>query len=72
LPHEAQNDETRVERSVYRAGPLGAEVRAYRILGGGHTWPGGFQYLGVWIIGRTNRDIDADEELWNFFRRFHR
>jgi polyhydroxybutyrate depolymerase len=37
--------------------------------GGGHTWPGGHQYLPAWIIGKTSRDIDANEVIWNFFKK---
>jgi polyhydroxybutyrate depolymerase len=39
----------------------------YKIKGGGHTWPGGKQYLGKKIIGTTNRDINACEVIWTFF-----
>ena len=45
----------------------GAEVSLYRVIGGGHTWPGGWQYLGAWLIGKTSRDFDASEEIWKFF-----
>ena len=41
----------------------------YRVEGGGHTWPGGFQYLGERSIGRTNRDLDATDVIWSFFQR---
>lgn len=30
------------------------------IAGGGHTWPGGRQYLPEAVIGRTSRDVDAN------------
>jgi polyhydroxybutyrate depolymerase len=36
--------------------------------GGGHTWSGGYLYLGDWIIGKTSRDINACEEIWEFFK----
>ena len=35
------------------------EVVLYRIEGGGHTWPGGPQYLPVSIIGGVVRGLDA-------------
>ncbi|NMD03070.1 MAG: phospholipase, partial [Bacteroidales bacterium] len=47
----------------------GTEVILYAVEGGGHTWPGGFQYLPAWIIGKTSRDIDANEVIWAFFKR---
>jgi polyhydroxybutyrate depolymerase len=47
----------------------GAEVVLYRIHDGGHTWPGGWQYLPEKIIGPTNRHIDASKVIWDFFAR---
>jgi polyhydroxybutyrate depolymerase len=47
----------------------GSPVRLYTIKGGGHTIPGGKQYLPGFIIGKVNRDIDTAEEMWNFFNR---
>ena len=40
--------------------------------GGGHTWPGGYQYLPEFLIGKTNRDLDASETIWNFFQGYRR
>ena len=42
----------------------------YTINEGGHTWPGGKQYLGEWIIGKTNQDIVACDIIWSFFNSF--
>ncbi len=44
-----------------------AEVELRAIEGGGHTWPGGFQYLPETVIGKTSREFDADEVIWKFF-----
>jgi polyhydroxybutyrate depolymerase len=46
-----------------------SEVIMYVIEGGGHTWPGGWQYFPERIIGKTSRNIDASEEIVAFFRR---
>jgi polyhydroxybutyrate depolymerase len=46
-----------------------AEVKLYVIEGGGHTWPGGWQYLPEKIIGKTSQVIDASEEIITFFKR---
>jgi len=46
----------------------GTEVELLRIEGGGHTWPGGAQYLPRWLIGNVCRDFDATEEIWRFFQ----
>lgn len=40
----------------------------YKINGGGHTWPGGKQYLGEKWIGKTNRDIVACDVIWSYFK----
>jgi polyhydroxybutyrate depolymerase len=44
-----------------------AEVVFYTIQGGGHSWPGG-DPLPKWIVGETNRDVDATRLLWEFFQ----
>lgn len=46
-----------------------AEVRLFEIEGGGHTWPGGPQYLPKSRIGRVSKELDLSEELWRFFSR---
>ena len=44
----------------------GTSVELWKIQGGGHTWPGGWQYMGERFIGTTNRDIDGREVIWKF------
>ncbi len=65
------NDGTRVRREIYK-NKEGVEVVLYAIEGGGHTWPGGQQYLPKRIIGKTSKDIDANEVIWNFFKKHSR
>ena len=60
-------DGCRIVRHVY-GGCSGADTVLCEIKGGGHTWPGGPQYLPVSIIGRTCRDFDATERIWDFFK----
>ena len=48
----------------------GAPVRHYTVLGGGHTWPSGRQFLPVRTVGPVSRDIDAAVEGWSFFSKF--
>jgi polyhydroxybutyrate depolymerase len=43
------------------------EVVFYQIDNGGHTWPGGKQYLPKAIIGPTTRALDASEAIAQFF-----
>jgi polyhydroxybutyrate depolymerase len=67
LPDVA-HDGTRVRCEVYSGGPDGAEVVLYAIEGGGHTWPGGIAYLPERMIGRTSRQMDASQVIWDFFQ----
>jgi len=60
-------DGTKAIKQVYKPGNVGAEVVYWLIEGGGHTWPGGWQYLPKAIIGRTTREIKASEEILKFF-----
>jgi len=66
------DDGTSVQKSVYRQCADGADVVLYEIEGGGHTWPGGYQYLPEFLIGKTNRDLDASRAIWDFFKRYRR
>ena len=67
-PDKDLQDGTRVRKEAYGGCRNGTAVILYAVEGGGHTWPGGLQYLPKIIIGRTSRDIDANEVIWNFFK----
>jgi len=71
-PDRDPRDGTRVTREQYINDNDGTEVILYAIDGGGHTWPGGFQYLPAWIIGKTCKDFDANEVIWAFFNKHTR
>jgi polyhydroxybutyrate depolymerase len=43
-------------------------VKLYRIEGGGHVWPGEPESLSKSEVGKMNREIDASEEIWRFFK----
>jgi polyhydroxybutyrate depolymerase len=43
------------------------EVVHYKVVNGGHTWPGS---VGTTGVGNTNRDISASDEIWKFVSRF--
>lgn len=67
-PDRDPNDGTRVRKDEYNECKGGSEVILDTIEGGGHTWPGGWQYLPERIIGKTSRDISACEIIWEFFK----
>jgi len=68
LPDKDPSDGTMVRKEVYGGCQDGAEVVLYAVEGGGHTWPGGLQYLTPVIIGKTSRDFNASEVIWQFFK----
>jgi polyhydroxybutyrate depolymerase len=69
LPDASTSDGTRVTSNDYGGGRDGTEVLFYSVEGGGHAWPGGTQYLSSRIIGRTSRDFDASQAIYDFFSR---
>lgn len=72
LPDQAKLDGTRTEVETYSECRNGVQVVLYRIEGGGHTWPGGKQYLPVRWIGRVSRDFEAAREIFDFFEQHRR
>ena len=69
LPDVDPSDKTRVSRQVYQQCSQDAEVVLYTIENGGHTWPGGKQYLPKMIVGIASQDINASAVIWDFFKR---
>ncbi|HEX2967593.1 MAG TPA: PHB depolymerase family esterase [Bacteroidales bacterium] len=67
LPGDNINN-IRVTGKFFFNGMEGTGVVLYTIHGGGHTWPGGLQYLPSLIIGRTCRTFNANRIIWDFFK----
>ncbi len=44
------------------------QVVLVKVFNGGHTWPGGDQYLPKALIGNVCKDFSASEYIWNFFK----
>lgn len=59
------SDGCTAEHYVYNNGNSGSTVELYKIISGGHTWPG-FPFGGV----GTNLDINASKEIWRFFNKY--
>jgi len=68
LPHLNPNDSTSTIVERYTGCRNGTEVVLYKVNGGGHTWPGGLQYMSEKLIGQTSRDFSATETIWQFFK----
>jgi polyhydroxybutyrate depolymerase len=64
---DREDDGTSVKLVRYADGTDGAEVVLVVIEGGGHTWPGREPRLGT--LGRSTRDIVANDMMWEFFER---
>jgi len=71
-PDKDPQDGTLVRREVYGGGRDETEVILYAVEGGGHTWPNGYQYLAERFVGKTTKDIDANEIIWGFFKKHTR
>ncbi|HZU98209.1 MAG TPA: PHB depolymerase family esterase [Planctomycetota bacterium] len=66
LPAAEADDPTRARKEVHAG--KNVEVVLITIDDGGHTWPGGVQYLPERIIGKTSRQFDANKVIWEFFK----
>lgn len=53
----------RLERVQWSNCGEGTRVVLYRIIGGGHTWPGGPQYLPAFMVGKATRVVKASEVI---------
>ncbi|MET9486915.1 PHB depolymerase family esterase [Nocardia sp. NPDC006630] len=50
----------------------GSAVELYSVTGGGHTWPGGPQYLPKAVVGPVSHQFDATQVIWQFLSAFRR
>ena len=65
LPDLDPNDGCTIEKISYKDYSDNEMVVFYKIMNGGHHWPdAGFNWGG----GNLNRDINANTEIWNFFK----
>jgi len=53
---------------TWSGGRHGSAVTLVALAGGGHTWPGGRQYLPKAIVGAVCPELDASRTIWDFFR----
>ncbi|RLC58266.1 MAG: hypothetical protein DRH89_01535 [Candidatus Cloacimonadota bacterium] len=67
LPDIDPNDGSTIELIAYDEGDNGVSVEHYKVIDGGHSWPGTTYEYG---LPYTNYDINASEEIWNFFSRY--
>ncbi|MBX7111962.1 MAG: prolyl oligopeptidase family serine peptidase [Dehalococcoidia bacterium] len=72
LPDADRSDGSRASVEAFVGCTGGGEMAVYVLDGGGHTWPGGRQYLSPRLVGHTNRDLSASELMLQFFKGLRR
>lgn len=68
LPNTNLADNSTVQKIDYPVCLNSTRVLFYKITGGGHTWPNGT--IDITPFGNTNRDMDGNTEIWNFFKQY--
>ena len=59
-------------RYTWRPCGGGTEIVLWKLAGPGHVWPGGRRDFLPLLLGTSSAVIDANREMWAFFRRFRR
>ncbi|HEX4887688.1 MAG TPA: alpha/beta fold hydrolase [Luteibaculaceae bacterium] len=72
IPDSLAADESTAEFYRYTQCDCAADVWFYKLINGGHTWPGVYVASQAAVLGNTNLDIDGSTELWRFFSPFKR
>ncbi|MFB0554285.1 MAG: LamG-like jellyroll fold domain-containing protein [Phycisphaerae bacterium] len=68
LPDLDPTDGCTVEKISYTNCSDNCNVVYYKVINGGHTWPGAGPP--GYAAGNTNQDINASVEIWNFFKNY--
>ena len=61
------DDGMNVIKHVWAGGQNGSEVVLYKIINGGHTWPG--MEPPAAMLGKSTKDISANDLMWEFFKK---
>lgn len=69
IPNTVQSDSSKVELYKYTNCDCNADFYFFKIINGGHTWPG-VPIPQFPQLGNTNEDVHASFELWGFFSQF--
>ena len=65
VPDISNTDGCTAKHYVWNGGDNGATVEHFKVIGGGHTWPGALFNIGV-----TSQDFNASQEIWRFFNQY--
>jgi polyhydroxybutyrate depolymerase len=66
-PQAVVKDGTTVSISRYNGAQNRSDVIFVKIDGGGHSWPGGNKQPEI-IVGKTTKNLNATQFIWNFFK----
>lgn len=67
VPNTNKDDSARAYRYDYLSDDGGGDVVFYKVVSGGHTWPGATWLQALWGMGSVCQDFDASKEVWTFF-----
>jgi len=70
LPDKDKTDGSTVQVSRYTHGKNGSEVILYKIVGGGHNFPGSNFSEVPLLTGKKNNDINGVKVIWNFLKQY--
>ena len=72
LPNVDPDDNCTVQKMSYQDSDGLTTVVMHKVLDGGAGWPGGQASMtpSSWGMGRMNNDMNASQEIWNFFSQF--
>ncbi len=65
VPNTNLTDGCTAVHYFYDGGASSVDVEHYKIIDGGHTWPGS-----IFTIGVTNNDFIASKKIWQFFLQY--
>jgi len=65
VPDIDPDDGCTAEQHIFSGGENGSSVELFKVLDGGHSWPGAPVNLNI-----TNMDFSASEEIWRFVSQF--
>jgi polyhydroxybutyrate depolymerase len=70
LPDIDPTDNCTVEKISWTNCSNNSSIIHYKIINGGHQWPGANGAFDWWNGGNLNKDINANVEIWNFFQNY--
>lgn len=68
VPNTNASDGATAQHYVYAGGDGGTSVEHFKVIGGGHTWPGA---ISIPLYGNTCKDFNASVKIWRFFRQYN-